>query len=287
MELTDYRREFADRLLANRSDPAGRVHHAFARVPREHFAGNPPWLLRHNTDLSNVEETDDARLLYQDVTVAIDPARRLSNGAPSLWAMVFAALDLSPGDRVLQIGTGLGYYSAILAEVVGPEGSVTACEVDHELAERARANLEPWSHVEVRAQDGALPGSVSQELDGIVAFAGATHVVPQWLDALADGGQLYIPLTINLHDPIGGIGVGVGAVIQRRGDAFEVRSTNPVGIYPCASARTEHANAQLHAAFQQAGNVSELRSVRRDAHDAGDACWCHIDGACLSRREVV
>jgi protein-L-isoaspartate(D-aspartate) O-methyltransferase len=84
--------------------------------------------------------TDDAdpRRLCHDVLVAIDETRRLNNGQPSLWAARFDQLGLKPGDRVIHVGAGLRYYSAILAEIVGPSGEVTAIEIDPGLAERAR-----------------------------------------------------------------------------------------------------------------------------------------------------
>jgi protein-L-isoaspartate(D-aspartate) O-methyltransferase len=71
------------------------------------------------------------------------------------------------------VGAGTGYYSAILAELVGPEGRVLAFEIDAELAERAADNLEPWPQAEVVAGDGALldPGPA----DVIVVNAGWTR----------------------------------------------------------------------------------------------------------------
>ncbi|HEY1543798.1 MAG TPA: rRNA adenine N-6-methyltransferase family protein, partial [Xanthobacteraceae bacterium] len=60
------------------------------------------------------------------------------NGMPSLWARIFDRLGLRPDARVLQVGAGTGYYTAVLAEIVGTRGRVTAVEADGELAERAR-----------------------------------------------------------------------------------------------------------------------------------------------------
>jgi protein-L-isoaspartate(D-aspartate) O-methyltransferase len=73
--------------------------------------------------------------------VAIDETRRLNNGQPSLWAQLFDVLDLAAGDHVIHVGAGQGYYSAILAEIVGPTGRVTAIEIDPNLATKARKNL--------------------------------------------------------------------------------------------------------------------------------------------------
>ena len=69
-----------------------------------------------------------ARWLYHDVLVAIDPERSLNNGMPSLWARIFDHLQLRKGSRVLQVGAGTGYYTAVIAEMVGPHGRAAACQ---------------------------------------------------------------------------------------------------------------------------------------------------------------
>ena len=157
MTLQAIRRWYADDLrlrtpvLRNPS-----VVEAFATVPRERFLGPGPWtIVPFNRPDEPFTTPDDApHWLYHDVLVAIDPARALNNGQPSFWAHNFEHLDLRRGERVLQIGAGTGYYSAILAEIVGPAGRVTAVEFDADLAARARAALAPWRHVEVVAGDG-------------------------------------------------------------------------------------------------------------------------------------
>jgi protein-L-isoaspartate(D-aspartate) O-methyltransferase len=101
---------------------------AFAAVPRERFLGPPPWRVLSDRRPDHSFETPDGdpRWIYHDVLVTIDQARGLNNGSPSLWAASFDRLDLRRGQRVLQVGTGTGYYAAVLAEIVGPEGRVVA-----------------------------------------------------------------------------------------------------------------------------------------------------------------
>ena len=81
--------------------------------------------------------------------VAIDPVRHLNNGEPGFLAFLIDALELKAGERVAHIGCGTGYYSAILAEVVGKKGRVIAVEIDQKLAARAKRNLSPWRQVSV------------------------------------------------------------------------------------------------------------------------------------------
>ncbi len=103
---------------AGLADP--RVEAAFAAVPREDFSGPPPW--RVSGGLFSRAGEDDLASLYDDVLVVIDAGRRINNGQPSLHAMSIEALGLREGDTVVQIGAGAGYYTAILAHLVGPTG---------------------------------------------------------------------------------------------------------------------------------------------------------------------
>jgi protein-L-isoaspartate(D-aspartate) O-methyltransferase len=61
-------------------------------------------------------------VLYQDLVIALDPARGVNNESPSLHAKLLEALGPKPGERILHVGAGAGDYSAILAELVGPGG---------------------------------------------------------------------------------------------------------------------------------------------------------------------
>ncbi len=96
----------------------------------------------------------DPERLYEDVLVGIDARRGINNGQPSLHAQAIDALGLKEGETVLQIGAGAGYYTAILATLVGPKGRVTAYEIEPDIAERAAANLARYPQVEVRARSG-------------------------------------------------------------------------------------------------------------------------------------
>ena len=132
---------------------------AFAGVPRERFAGPGPWRILSpllKPDYWTTEDADPTHL-YHDVLVAIDETRNLNNGQPSLWAALFDELDLDRGAHVVHIGAGAGYYSAVLAEIVGAEGRVTAVEIDADLAARARANL---ASAGLSAGDGRHSGRV-------------------------------------------------------------------------------------------------------------------------------
>src|SRR5437868_3091170 len=95
-------------------------------------------------DSAYLTTDSDPRWVYHDVLISVVRDRKLNNGEPGLWARLFDNCDLKKGERVLQIGAGTGYYSAILAELVGGTGSVIAVEYDEALAQKAKENLRNW-----------------------------------------------------------------------------------------------------------------------------------------------
>jgi protein-L-isoaspartate(D-aspartate) O-methyltransferase len=229
---------------------------AFAAVARERFLGAGPWRiltahLRNEPHDYVLTSDDDPRWLYHDVLVAIDPVRGLNNGLPSFWAANFDQLHLKRGQRILQVGAGTGYYTAVLAEITGPEGHVTAVEYDEGLAASGRTNLAPWPQVEVVHGDGRThdPG----EVDVIIVFAGSTHPAPLWLDRLAPGGELLMPITseqgsgflLLVTRPAIDKEASIVLPAARDHDRFDARSIGGVGIFPCVGGRDAEAAKQF------------------------------------------
>jgi protein-L-isoaspartate(D-aspartate) O-methyltransferase len=260
---------------------------AFAAVPRQRFAGAGPWRLLSDRRLDHAFTTpdDDPRWLDHDVLVTVDQARGLNIGLPSLWAASFDQLDLRQDERILQVGAGTGYYAAVLAEIVGPQGRVVAIEVDEALAARARANLAPWPQVEAVHGDGRThdPG----EVDVIIVFAGATHPAPLWLDRLAPGGQLLMPLTGENR-----WGFMLPAT-RLPSDDFAADSIGPVGIFPCVGGRDEAAAKRLTEALtrQRGSWFAEVPIVAlhrgEPRGDEADRVWYGGPGFWLERKMQV
>ncbi len=280
LTLEQARRWFAEDLRIRGHLGDERVVHAFAAVPREHFAGPGPWRVLHAVDGYWTTPDDDPRRLYHNVLIALDEARRINIGEPLLWARHFDRIGLKHGERVLQIGTGSGYYTAILAEVAGPAGRVDAIEIDASLAERAARNLGAWPTAQVRLADGSAPIAGSWNL--IVAFAGATAPHSWWLDGLADGGRLLLPLTAGNFSQRGGFMLR----LERHGDIFAARSAGWVGFYPCTGARHPEDEAALDEALGDPAGQLAVRTLRRDRHDREESCWLHRAGWCLSKRDL-
>lgn len=254
------------------------VVRAFAQVPREHYLGPGPWRV---LDLEYHSTADaDPRHLYHNVLVEIDAARQANNGQPSFLAFLIDALELQEGEHVVHIGCGTGYYTAILAEVVGPTGRVTAIEIDAELATRARSNLANLSQVEVVQADGGEydPGPVN----AVLVNAGATHPRLLWLDRLLPGGRLILPLTVTTMPG----SMGQILKVTRAEQGYTARFISRTAIFPCIGARELDADRRLWEAFAQGGWES-VRSLRRDQHEPAPTCWLHGDGFCLSMLDTA
>jgi len=271
------RKAFANELRYAAHVRSDRVIAAFATVAREKFLGPPPWKIFDHTDGYWQVPTDDPTAACHNVLFAIDAARELNNGHPEFWARLLDKLDIRAGDKVFHVGAGLGYYTAIMAELAGADGAVIAAEIDPTLAEQARTNLASRNNVEVTATDGALfdPGPV----DVIVVNAGATHPIPGWLAALLPGGRMLLPLTAD-----NGLGTVFRIERQATPDAFAAAAVSGVRIYPCTGARSAQAARLLTRALADGGQRF-VRSLRLDPHARESTCWLHGDGHCLSTRE--
>ena len=216
---------------------------AFARVPREAYLGPGPWRMHTRLGRGNIGTTPsaDPRHVYHDLPVVIDEARGLNNGQPSLWAYVFDHLDIAPGDTVLQVGTGTGYYTAILAELVGRQGRVLAYEIDISLFERTAKNIGHHGHVDARPGDATKAADLPA-IDAGVVCAGVTHVPEPWLSRLSDGGRMMLPFT-------GDSGGGFMLLLRRDGDTYPITSLGPCGFYDCAGARRKDEEKALTEAL--------------------------------------
>jgi protein-L-isoaspartate(D-aspartate) O-methyltransferase len=282
IDLDTVRQYYAEELRAVANLQSETLVRAFAKVPREHFLGPGPWQVR-NPDFDGYWMTKDAdpRRLYHNILVAIDPSRHLNNGHPSFLAFLLDELELQPEDHAVHVGCGTGYYTAVMAEVVGRQGHVTAIEVDHELAARARRNLSYLPHVRVLEGNGSEidPGPC----DAILINAGTTHPQPIWVDSLELNARLLLMLTVS--DNENGHGFGGVLKVKRKDGGFAARFISRVGVFPCIGVRDLNLNERLKVAFER-GNRKSVQSLRRDSHNFNDTCWLHTDSFCLSTLAV-
>lgn len=171
MELTQ--RDLADVIrIAGIEDP--RLIESFEVLPRADFVPEKA-----------------AGLAYEDRPLPIPHGQVTTQ--PSLSAFMIEALDLGPSDRVLEVGTGYGFQTALLARL---SSSVTSIEMWEDLAEQARANLRRHGidNVEVRVGDGSLGVPEAAPFDAILVSAAFTEVPQPLIDQLVEGGRLVQPI---------------------------------------------------------------------------------------------
>ncbi|WP_207478069.1 protein-L-isoaspartate O-methyltransferase family protein [Arenibaculum pallidiluteum] len=292
-ELAIVRRAYARQVMAaDRPVTDARIEEAFARVPREDFLGPGPWpVFRFWRNGYAITPDADPVHLYTNDIVGIAPERGINNGQPSLHAHLLACAAPRDGEHLVHVGAGVGYFTAIMAHLVGPSGRVTAIELEPDLAARARANLAGFVNVAVIEGDGSAAGF--DPADVIYVNAGATHPADAWLDGLRERGRLVLPLTTDR-----GFGAGDPAAIHRRGAVFVItrqhgefaaRWISPVAIYPCAGLRDAESERALAAAFAKGPPTGVARLIRisgeaRDVPDAlaEDRCWLRAPGWALA-----
>jgi len=242
------------------------VVEAFGRVPRERFLGPGPWLIRGHEDYVSSQGTDPAAL-YDDIVVALDADKRINNGQPSLHARCLSAARVKTGERALHVGCGSGYYSAIIAELVGASGVVHAWDVEPALAASARSNLEAWPQAHAALRDATA--SPIPRSDFIYVSAGCTHPVRAWAEALGEGGRLVMPLTP-------GWDFGGMLMLTRRGDRYDARFLCRCAFIPSVGASNEEERESVRDAFER-GGMHDVRELRFDDAPRGSG-WLAGDG---------
>jgi len=148
---------------------------------------------------------------YDDSALPIAKGQTISQ--PYTVAVMTEALTITPGDRILEIGTGSGYQAAILAEL---GAKVYTIERDLDLLAGARKLLERLGYrIASKGGDGTVGWQEYAPFQGIIVTAGAPDVPEPLLHQLAEGGKIVIP--------VGGMDVQNLVVATRRGERFDRR----------------------------------------------------------------
>ena len=173
-QMDDRRREMVEQQIRARGIRDRRVLEAMLDIPRHLFA-----------------PVDLVAQAYSDQPLTLGREQTISQ--PFMVAAMSEALELTGGERILEIGTGSGYQAAVLARLAKEVFSV---EVDATLAESARQQLEHlgFSNVVVIASDGSAGLPEYAPYDGIIVTAAAPAIPPPLIEQLADGGRLVIPV---------------------------------------------------------------------------------------------
>ena len=171
---TTARQHMVDSQLRDRGISDPRVLDAMLRVPRHEFVPEPY-----------------RAQAYEDHPLPIGDGQTISQ--PYIVALMLESLQLTPTDKVLEVGTGSGYVTALLAELAA---QVFSIERHASLAESARNLLATlgYTNIHVFTGDGALGLPASAPFDAILVSAAALSVPPALLVQLRDGGRMIIPV---------------------------------------------------------------------------------------------
>ncbi len=239
--------------------------------------GPPPWTASSPFGGYRQILGADPVVLYQDLVVGLDPARGVNNGSPSLHAKLLEALAPKPGAHIVHVGAGGGYYSAILAELVGPAGRVTAVEFDAALARRAAAALFSRSNVRVVCGDGGRWPETSA--DGVYVNFAVSRPADRWIEGLAPGGRLVFPLGVPgpQRPNSGGRHSERRAAlwIERCGAGFAASAISPAYFVCGEGAVGEDDPADVERLRQSfaVGGVDSVRSLIWKGAPDPEACW--------------
>jgi protein-L-isoaspartate(D-aspartate) O-methyltransferase len=173
-----------DRLKRSGYIQNSRIEEAYRAVPRHLFLPEVP-----------LEE------VYRNQPIVIKNEKEeiiSTSTQPGAIAISLALLQVQPGQRVLEIGTGSGYNAALLAHLVGESGQVVTIDLDENLVQNARKNLAEadFERVEVVCADGSFGCPTYAPFDRIISTAAVTDIFPDWQEQLHPEGQLLLPLSL-------------------------------------------------------------------------------------------
>ena len=161
---------------------------------------------------------------YEDHPLPIGEGQTISQ--PYVVALMTEALQLKPGDRVLEIGTGSGYQAAVLAEIVK---EVYTIEIRKALADKAEKTLVDlgYRNVKVKYGDGYFGWNEQAPFDAIIIAAAANHIPPPLIKQLREGGRLIVPLGSTIYFQT------LTLATKRKGE-LDVEQVCPVAFVPMA-----------------------------------------------------
>jgi protein-L-isoaspartate(D-aspartate) O-methyltransferase len=257
--IEEIRSFYAQLMAAVSKSPDPRLERAFETVPREAFLPPGPWKVMIGRQYFETPSADPV-YLYQNVLIALDAAKRINNGEPYLHAAWIGTVAPQRGETISHIGAGTGYYTAVLSMLVLPTGAVSAFEIDKDLAERARHNLEPFEGVNVVNGDATrqpLPKS-----DVIYVNAGVAAPPVDWLRALKPGGRLIFPWRPSED-------VALTLLVRAEREGFSVTPLMPSWFIPCIGASSEIAAVKVPANFAEAQSIRSIWPTADRAPDQG------------------
>lgn len=168
------REAMVERQIASRGITDPKILEAFRAVPREEFLSE-----------------DYRDLAYGDHPLPIEAGQTISQ--PYIVALMIKAAEVKPGDKVLEVGAGSGYAAAVISRIAS---KVIAIERQSELVEVASERMRRlgYDNVRIVEGDGTRGWPDEAPFDAILAAASGSHVPPPWVEQLAEGGRIVMPV---------------------------------------------------------------------------------------------
>ena len=212
----------------NGSLKSAAIEQAFRNVPRHLFLPNEPLERVYKDTVIFVKKSDEG-------------VPTSASSQPSIMAIMLEQLELQPGMRVLEIGAGTGYNAALMAHLVGETGSVVTVDIQPDLIEQARANLDRagFECVQAIAADGGEGYPPGAPYDRIILTVSSWVITPAWREQLKDGGRIVLPLSL-LNGRMKSI------AFERRGDELISLSAWDCGFMPLQGAFAAPPPIQIH-----------------------------------------
>jgi protein-L-isoaspartate(D-aspartate) O-methyltransferase len=289
MDLADLRRVYARQVLtlANALNNVS-LEAAYATVPRETFLGRGEWRINTPWTVSALIPNDPV-LIYQDVVVALDRERGVNNGSPSLHARWLDVVAPGPGEHVVHVGAGTGYYSAILAELVGDEGRVTSIEFDAALAARARGNLADRPNVCcVKGNGFDWP---QEAVDVVYVNFAVSRPARSWIERLNVGGRLIFPLGVpRVAAPMVGQGLNaIALLVTRHTGGYSAKALGLVSFVYAESEEAYVPREEINAlrTSLQRNDLADIKSLLLDKPPSASSLWFAGSDWALSPEEFT
>lgn len=154
-----------------------------------------------NIDRADFVPAELKNRAYENVPLAIGEGQTISQ--PLTVAFMLELLQPQAGHTIFDVGSGSGWQTALLAEIVGARGHVVALEIVPELCEHGKKNIEKYHFiergtVEIHCQNASGGWPELAPFDRIIAAASATEVPPAWKEQLKIGGRLVAPVGTSL-----------------------------------------------------------------------------------------
>lgn len=217
VNIQKYQQDLVEHLKQAKYLKTSLVEEAFMKVPRHLFLPGEP-LDKVYSDIAIVKKRGE------------EGQWTSASSMPAIMALMLEQLDLKPGQRVLEIGTGTGFNAGLIASIVGTNGKVVTVDIQPDLMEDARNCLDVagYDWVQTVIGDGGYGYPEGAPYDRIILTVGSDVITTAWREQLKPGGILVLPFGI--------VGPQLSVAFEKQGDELVSIDSTPCGFMPLQGA---------------------------------------------------